>query len=41
MMRTPLTNKKVILTGGSGGIGKLLAAEFIREGADVSVDVAD
>jgi short-subunit dehydrogenase len=37
MMRTPLTNKKVILTGGSGGIGKLLAAEFIREGADLSL----
>jgi short-subunit dehydrogenase len=33
----PLKQKKVILTGGSGGIGQLLAAEFLREGADLAV----
>jgi short-subunit dehydrogenase len=33
----PLKNKRVILTGGSGGIGQFLAAEFIREGADLSL----
>ena len=33
----PLKQKKVILTGGSGGIGQLVAAEFLREGADLSV----
>jgi short-subunit dehydrogenase len=34
-MGMPLKNKKAILTGGSGGIGRFLAAEFIREGADL------
>ena len=33
----PLKQKKVILTGGSGGIGQLVAAEFLREGADLAV----
>jgi short-subunit dehydrogenase len=33
----PLKKKKVILTGGSGGIGQLVAAEFIREGAELAV----
>jgi short-subunit dehydrogenase len=33
----PLKQKRVILTGGSGGIGQLVAAEFLREGADLAV----
>jgi short-subunit dehydrogenase len=32
-----LKHKRVILTGGSGGIGRFLAVEFIREGADLSL----
>ena len=32
-----LTGKRIILTGGSGGIGKLVAAELLREGADLTV----
>ena len=33
----PFANKRIILTGGSGGIGGLTAAALIREGADVAV----
>jgi short-subunit dehydrogenase len=33
----PLNQRKVILTGGSGGIGQFVADEFIREGADLAV----
>ncbi len=33
----PLKQRKVLLTGGSGGIGQLVAAEFVREGADLVV----
>jgi short-subunit dehydrogenase len=33
----PLKQKKVLLTGGSGGIGQLVAAEFLREGAELAV----
>ena len=32
-----LTGKRIILTGGSGGLGKLVAAELLREGADLTV----
>jgi short-subunit dehydrogenase len=35
MIGMPLKNKRVILTGGSGGIGQFVTAEFIREGAEV------
>jgi short-subunit dehydrogenase len=33
----PLKQKRVIMAGGSGGIGQLVAAEFLREGADLAV----
>jgi short-subunit dehydrogenase len=33
----PLKQRKVLLTGGSGGIGRLVAIEFVREGADLVV----
>lgn len=33
----PLANKRIILTGGSGGIGELTAAALLREGAQVTV----
>ena len=33
----PLKQKRIIMTGGSGGIGRLVAAGFLREGAEVSV----
>jgi short-subunit dehydrogenase len=32
-----LTGKRIILTGGSGGLGKFVAAELLREGADLTV----
>jgi short-subunit dehydrogenase len=32
-----LKQKRIVLTGGSGGIGQLVAAEFLREGADLTV----
>ncbi len=32
-----LTSKRIILTGGSGGIGELTAEALMREGADVAV----
>ena len=32
-----LDGKKVVLTGGSGGIGRHVAAQFIGAGADVAV----
>ena len=32
-----LFGKRIILTGGSGGLGQLVAAELLREGADVTV----
>ena len=32
-----LTGKRIILTGGSGGLGQLVAAELSREGADLAV----
>jgi short-subunit dehydrogenase len=32
-----LASKRIILTGGSGGIGELTAAALMREGADVAV----
>src|ERR1700692_1555448 len=32
-----LSGKRIILTGGSGGLGKLVAAELLREGADLHV----
>ena len=32
-----LSGKRIILTGGSGGLGKLVAAELLREGADLTV----
>jgi short-subunit dehydrogenase len=32
-----LTNKRIMLTGGSGGIGELTAAVLLREGATVTV----
>ena len=32
-----LTGNRIILTGGSGGLGKLVAAELLREGADLTV----
>jgi short-subunit dehydrogenase len=33
----PLFGKRIILTGGSGGLGQLVAAELLREGADITV----
>lgn len=33
----PLKQRKVLLTGGSGGIGRHVAVEFVREGADLVV----
>jgi NAD(P)-dependent dehydrogenase (short-subunit alcohol dehydrogenase family) len=33
----PLTCKRIILTGGSGGLGHLVAAELLRVGAHVTV----
>lgn len=33
----PLKGKKVILTGGSGGLGQFVAAELLREGAELAV----
>jgi short-subunit dehydrogenase len=33
----PINQRKVILTGGSGGIGQFVADGFIREGADLAV----
>ncbi len=33
----PLERKKVILTGGSGGLGRLVAAQFLGAGADLSI----
>jgi short-subunit dehydrogenase len=33
----PLRQKRVLLTGGSGAIGQLIAAEFLREGAELAV----
>src|ERR1700688_4096738 len=30
-------SRKIILTGGSGGIGRLVAAQFIGAGADLAV----
>src|SRR6202035_2526922 len=32
-----LTGKRIILTGGSGGLGQCVAAELLREGAGVTV----
>jgi short-subunit dehydrogenase len=32
-----LTGKRIILTGGSGGLGQRVAAELVREGAGVTV----
>ena len=32
-----LFGKRIILTGGSGGLGRLVAAELLREGADLTV----
>lgn len=29
--------KRIVLTGGSGGLGQLVAAEFLREGADLTI----
>ena len=29
--------RKILLTGGSGGLGRLVAVQFLREGADVTV----
>jgi short-subunit dehydrogenase len=29
--------KRIVLTGGSGGLGRLVAEEFLREGADLTV----
>jgi short-subunit dehydrogenase len=34
---TSLADKRVIVTGGSGGVGQLLAAELLRDGAEVAV----
>ena len=33
----PLARKRIILTGGSGGLGHLVAAKLLREGAHVTV----
>jgi short-subunit dehydrogenase len=33
----PLARKRIILTGGSGGLGHLVAAELLRDGANVTV----
>ena len=33
----PLKKKRVIMTGGSGGIGRLVATGFLQEGADLTV----
>lgn len=32
-----LAEKRIILTGGSGGLGQFVAADFVREGADLTV----
>jgi short-subunit dehydrogenase len=32
-----LTGKRIVLTGGSGGLGKLVADELLRDGADLIV----
>jgi len=34
---TPLAGKRIILTGGSGGLGQLVAAALVREGVDLTV----
>ena len=37
-MELGLKNKKVLVTGSTKGIGKAIAAEFAREGADVVIN---
>jgi short-subunit dehydrogenase len=32
-----LTQKRIVLIGGSGGLGQLVAAEFLREGAELTI----
>ena len=32
-----LAQKRIILTGGSGGLGQLVAAELVREGAELAI----
>jgi NAD(P)-dependent dehydrogenase (short-subunit alcohol dehydrogenase family) len=32
-----LKRQRILVTGGSGGIGRFLVAEFVREGAEVTV----
>jgi len=32
-----IAQKRIILTGGSGGLGQLVAAEFLREGAELTI----
>ncbi|HKI84721.1 MAG TPA: SDR family NAD(P)-dependent oxidoreductase, partial [Candidatus Krumholzibacteria bacterium] len=34
-MAYPLTDKVVVITGASGGIGRACAVEFVRSGAKV------
>ncbi|WP_147533455.1 SDR family NAD(P)-dependent oxidoreductase [Bacillus marasmi] len=40
-MDLQLHGKNILITGGSKGIGKAIAAEFVREGANVSIVARD